>query len=184
MTEPVPGQTPEPAVTDAVTATPPAAEQQPTETPETSERPEARRTDATGETDAMDETGAAATGPDSANSATAGVEPTESTSTESTPAAPGGVAPEAVGPEAAVSEAAQSEAAGAEAGAGAGAVPPNPQELFGSLSLSAIEADIDRLMNDKMSQLDGMLAGLEDLVQRLEGEITNLEPPPDAPTTP
>lgn len=60
----------------------------------------------------------------------------------------------------------------------------NPQELFGSLSLSAIEADIDRLMSDKMSQLDGMLAGLEDLVQRLEGEITNLEPPPDGPDTP
>ena len=36
----------------------------------------------------------------------------------------------------------------------------NPQELFGSLSLSAIEADIDRLMSDKMSQLDGMLAAL------------------------
>ncbi|ONI82423.1 hypothetical protein ALI22I_40745 [Saccharothrix sp. ALI-22-I] len=60
----------------------------------------------------------------------------------------------------------------------------NPQELFGSLSLADIEADIDRLMNDKMSQLDGMLAGLEDLVQKLEGEITNLEPPPDDPTTP
>ncbi|MFI9007022.1 hypothetical protein ACIGNX_07310 [Actinosynnema sp. NPDC053489] len=55
----------------------------------------------------------------------------------------------------------------------------DPQELFGSLSLSAIEADIDRLMSDKMSQLDGMLAGLEELVQRLEGEITNLEPPSD-----
>ncbi|MEV8443144.1 hypothetical protein AB0425_37685 [Actinosynnema sp. NPDC051121] len=60
----------------------------------------------------------------------------------------------------------------------------NPQELFGSLSLAAIEADIDRLMSDKMSELDGMLAGLEDLVQRLEGEITNLEPPPDEADTP
>ncbi|MFD0199408.1 MULTISPECIES: hypothetical protein [Saccharothrix] len=60
----------------------------------------------------------------------------------------------------------------------------NPQELFGSLSLSAIEADIDRLMSDKMSQLDGMLAGLEELVQKLEGEITNLEPPPDEADTP
>ena len=57
----------------------------------------------------------------------------------------------------------------------------NPQELFGSLSLSAIEADIDRLMSDKMSQLDGMLEGLEELVQRLEGEITNLEQPPEEP---
>ncbi|MFE9744627.1 hypothetical protein ACFYOT_06960 [Saccharothrix saharensis] len=75
--------------------------------------------------------------------------------------------------------AAESPAAGGSGPAGA-----NPQELFGSLSLSAIEADIDRLMSDKMSQLDGMLAGLEDLVQRLEGEITNLETPPDEPHTP
>jgi hypothetical protein len=141
MTEPVPGQTPEPAVTDAAAATPPAAEQQPPEPPERSETPPAD---------------AAATGP----------EPTE---------------PEPTEPEPAESGPAEAQA---EGGAGAGTVPPNPQELFGSLSLSAIEADIDRLMNDKMSQLDGMLAGLEDLVQRLEGEITNLEPPPDDPATP
>ena len=56
--------------------------------------------------------------------------------------------------------------------------------MFGSLSLTDIEADIDRLMNDKMSELDGMLAGLEELVQRLEGEITNLEPPSDDANTP
>ncbi|MFD1152290.1 hypothetical protein, partial [Saccharothrix hoggarensis] len=72
----------------------------------------------------------------------------------------------------------------AEAGGPGAGGPVDPQELFGSLSLSAIEADIDRLMNDKMSELDGMLAGLEELVQRLEGEITNLEPPPDDPKTP
>ena len=113
MTEPVPGQTPEPAVADAATATPPpagpdAAQQQPTDTSAPTETPE----------------------------------PAEP--------APG----------------------------------VNPQELFGSLSLADIEADIDRLMNDKMSQLDGMLAGLEELVQKLEGEITNLEPPPEDTTTP
>jgi len=109
MTEPVPGQTPEPAVADDAIATPPPGG------PDT--------------TDTTDSAGAAgADGPQ----------------------------PAAV----------------------------NPQELFGSLSLSAIEADIDRLMSDKMSQLDGMLAGLEDLVQRLEGEITNLEQPPDESDTP
>ncbi|MEU4769575.1 hypothetical protein AB0H12_40760 [Actinosynnema sp. NPDC023794] len=113
MTEPVPGQTPEPAATDdAITTPPPAGE------PET------------------DEPGPAAGEPGAAGA------------DEPQPAA------------------------------------ANPQELFGSLSLSAIEADIDRLMSDKMSQLDGMLAGLEDLVQRLEGEITNLEAPPDESDTP
>lgn len=78
--------------------------------------------------------------------------------------------PDATTPDATGSDAAEPDAAGPAA---------NPQELFGSLSLAAIEADIDRLMSDKMSQLDGMLAGLEDLVQRLEGEITDLESPPD-----
>lgn len=73
---------------------------------------------------------------------------------------------------------------GGEPGAGADVPPTDPQELFGSLSLTAIEADIDRLMNDKMSELDGMLAGLEELVQKLEGEITQLEPPTDDTITP
>jgi hypothetical protein len=126
MTEPVPGQTPDPAVADAATATPGEARQQPIGTPEP---------DAT------------SAGPPSAEAEPTAAEPTAAEPTEGAPAA-------------------------------------NPQELFGSLSLAAIEADIDRLMNDKMSQLDGMLAGLEDLVQRLEGEITNLEPPPDGPATP
>jgi hypothetical protein len=60
----------------------------------------------------------------------------------------------------------------------------NPQELLGTLSLASIEADLDRLMTEKMSELDGMLAGLEELVQRLEGEITQLEPPDDDTRTP
>ncbi|WP_447004684.1 hypothetical protein ACRAKI_34725 [Saccharothrix isguenensis] len=156
MTEPVPGQTPEPAVTDAANATPPAADppaaaQQPTETHEPD---------------------LAATKPG----------PAESRSTDPVETAdPAGA--EAAG-RGARAESRTEASADAEGPAEAGAVPPNPQELFGSLSLSAIEADIDRLMNDKMSELDGMLAGLEDLVQRLEGEITNLEPPPDDPATP
>ncbi|KOX13725.1 hypothetical protein ADK67_43795 [Saccharothrix sp. NRRL B-16348] len=125
MTEPVPGQTPEPAVADDATET-----TTPAGRPDTAEAPEAAETPET--------------------------------------------------------EAAEAEAEGAGAAGAAGPQPAaaNPQELFGSLSLSAIEADIDRLMSDKMSQLDGMLAGLEDLVQRLEGEITNLEPPPDDSDTP
>ncbi|QFZ23644.1 hypothetical protein [Saccharothrix syringae] len=60
----------------------------------------------------------------------------------------------------------------------------NPRDAVGSLSLAAIEADIDRLMTEKMSELDGMLAGLEELVERLEGEITQLEPPTDDNPTP
>jgi hypothetical protein len=179
MTEPVPGQTPEPAVTDAAAVTPPAAdpsvaEQQPTEP--TAQRPETPPTDA------------AATGPEPVDAAATGPTPAESKPAPAEPAEPEQASSEAAGAEATGPEATEPEATGpeaqAEGGAGAGTVPPNPQELFGSLSLSAIEADIDRLMNDKMSQLDGMLAGLEDLVQRLEGEITNLEPPPDDPTTP
>jgi hypothetical protein len=59
--------------------------------------------------------------------------------------------------------------------------PPHvdPQLLFGGLSLDAIEADIDAMMADKMSRLDGMLSGLEELVVRLEGELTALETPPE-----
>ncbi|MEU5691399.1 hypothetical protein [Actinosynnema sp. NPDC020468] len=51
-------------------------------------------------------------------------------------------------------------------------------------SFAALEANLEALMNDKMSELDGMLAGLEELVVRLEGEITGLEPPPDGTATP
>ncbi|XVS64149.1 hypothetical protein ACQPYE_38885 [Actinosynnema sp. CA-299493] len=136
MTEPVPGQTPEPAVADDAIATPPPAGE-----------PDTAATDAT-------DTGGAAepgvTGP-----------ATAATDTADTPGTAG-----------------TDGADGPRPGAA------NPQELLGSLSLSAIEADIDRLMSDKMSQLDGMLAGLEDLVQRLEGEITNMESPSDGPDTP
>ncbi|MEV0676657.1 hypothetical protein AB0I60_09050 [Actinosynnema sp. NPDC050436] len=64
------------------------------------------------------------------------------------------------------------------------APPVDPQLLFGGLSLASIEADIDAMMSDKMTELDGMLAGLEELVVRLEGEITSLEAPPDDSPTP
>ena len=146
MTEPVPGQTPEPAVADDATATPPPAGEPDTAEPDTAE-------------------------PETAQPETARPEAVEPDTAQPDTARPGAVQPEATEQEPG------EQAAGEQAAA-------NPQELFGSLSLSAIEADIDRLMSDKMSQLDGMLAGLEELVQRLEGEITNLEPPPDEADTP
>ncbi|TQM82285.1 hypothetical protein FHX81_4686 [Saccharothrix saharensis] len=143
MTEPVPGQTPEPAAADGATTTPPPARE-----------PE----------------------PDPAERAVP-----EPAAAEPTDAEPGTAEADAAQPD---TEADGAPAAGSPAAGGPGSAAANPQELFGSLSLSAIEADIDRLMSDKMSQLDGMLAGLEDLVQRLEGEITDLETPPDEPHTP
>ncbi|GGP56567.1 hypothetical protein [Saccharothrix coeruleofusca] len=57
----------------------------------------------------------------------------------------------------------------------AGAEPPPAP------SMAAFEADLDALMNEKMGELDGMLAGLEQLVDRLEGEISQLEDLPDEP---
>ncbi|GAA1280694.1 hypothetical protein [Saccharothrix xinjiangensis] len=88
-------------------------------------------------------------------------------------------------PAGAPDQAAPADPAGTDPAGGAGEqAAGNPQDLFGTLSLASIEADIDRLMTEKMSELDGMLAGLEELVQRLEGEITQLEPPSDDTTTP
>ncbi|WP_158846985.1 hypothetical protein [Saccharothrix deserti] len=149
MTEPVPGQTPEPAVADAATATPPAdrhvTEQQPSGAPE----PDVTATEPPEQSDPSEPSKAAEQSEQSEGAEQS--EPSE------------GAEPPAAEPAAAA---------------------VNPQELFGSLSLTAIEADIDRLMNDKMSQLDGMLAGLEELVQKLEGEITSLETPPDDTPTP
>ncbi|WP_440899710.1 hypothetical protein [Actinosynnema sp.] len=55
----------------------------------------------------------------------------------------------------------------------------DPQAVFAGLSLASLEADLDALMSDKMGELDGMLAGLEQLVERLEGEVTQLEKPSD-----
>ncbi|PSL54986.1 hypothetical protein B0I31_106509 [Saccharothrix carnea] len=140
MTEPVPGQTPEPAAADDATAPPPPAREPETAEPGTTGP-------ATPELQTPETTESATPDPGTPDFGTSG--------------------------------------SGATAGDTTGAGPAvDPQELFGSLSLSAIEADIDRLMSDKMSQLDGMLAGLEELVQKLEGEITNLEQPPDEADTP
>ncbi|GAB2996257.1 hypothetical protein [Saccharothrix stipae] len=119
--------------------------------------------------------------PPAATTAPQAPEPTAPQAPEPAPAEPGPVEPE---PTAAAAPTAPEPAGPGPSGPDptpGPAAAANPQELFGSLSLSAIEADIDRLMSDKMSQLDGMLEGLEELVQRLEGEITNLEAPPDDP---
>ncbi|GAA1347352.1 hypothetical protein [Saccharothrix algeriensis] len=100
-------------------------------------------------------------------------------------AAGGPPAPDPTGdpgrPASAPEQAASGQAAPEQA---APTAPADPQELFGSLSLAAIEADIDAMMNDKMTELDGMLAGLEELVVKLEGELTQLEAPPDDSPTP
>ncbi len=132
-----------------------------------------------------------------------GTPPTEATAADSSPAEPTSEAVNGTGaatgtekPADAPAEKTTEEAAGASSPSAAeptnGTATPNagpsapvdPQLLFGSLSLSSIEADIDRMMNDKMTELDGMLAGLEQLVVRLEGEITALETPPDDSPTP
>jgi len=56
-----------------------------------------------------------------------------------------------------------------------------PPTDFQGLSIAAMEADIEALMNDKMSQLDEMLAGLELLVQKIEGDLDEIEEVPDPP---
>jgi len=105
-------------------------------------------------------------------------------------AAAGPPAPDPTGdpgrPTSAPEQAASGQAASGQAAPeqAAPTAPADPQELFGSLSLAAIEADIDAMMNDKMTELDGMLAGLEELVVKLEGELTQLEAPPDDSPTP
>ncbi|MFI9813052.1 hypothetical protein [Saccharothrix variisporea] len=126
----------------------------------------------------------AAPGPEAAEPAAPAPEAAEPAAPAAEPAAPQAeVAPEVPEAEAEVSAAADVTATGAVGPGGMPAV--DPQLLFGSLNLAAIEADIEAMMSDKMSELDGMLAGLEELVGRLESEITSLEtPPPDDTTTP
>lgn len=59
--------------------------------------------------------------------------------------------------------------------------PVDPQAIFSGASIAAMEADIEALMNDKMSQLDEMLEGLEQLVQKIEGDMDKIEEVSDPP---
>lgn len=53
----------------------------------------------------------------------------------------------------------------------------DPQNPFAGLSIAGLEADINSLMGERMSQLDEMLAGLEQLVEKIEKDIDNYDPP-------
>lgn len=59
--------------------------------------------------------------------------------------------------------------------------PMDPQAILASLSMSDMEADVEALMNDRMSKLDEMLDGLDQLVSRIEGEMDLFEGRVDPP---
>ncbi|MEO6088615.1 MAG: hypothetical protein ABIQ18_36445 [Umezawaea sp.] len=59
--------------------------------------------------------------------------------------------------------------------------PFDPQTIMAGLSITDMEADVDALLNDKMSKLDEMLDGLDQLVARIEGEVERIEKDPDPP---
>jgi hypothetical protein len=52
---------------------------------------------------------------------------------------------------------------------------PEAQMDQQGMSIAALEADIEALMNDRMSKLDEMLDGLEQLVQKIEGDLDQYE---------
>jgi hypothetical protein len=69
----------------------------------------------------------------------------------------------------------------------AGQIPPvvDPQEILNAISglnMAAIEADIESSFGARMAELDKMLEGLDDLVNKIESDIQNLDQPkPDSP---
>jgi len=69
----------------------------------------------------------------------------------------------------------------------AGEIPPavDPQEILKAISginLDAIETDIESAFGSRMAELDKMLEGLDDLVNKIEQDIQNLDQPkPDGP---
>ncbi|MEU0877839.1 hypothetical protein ABZ345_04510 [Lentzea sp. NPDC005914] len=73
------------------------------------------------------------------------------------------------------------------AGPSAEGLPPgvDPQEILKAISgvnLETIDADIESAFGAKMAELDKMLAGLDDLVNKIESDIQNLDQPkPDGP---
>lgn len=69
--------------------------------------------------------------------------------------------------------------------AGPDAPAVDPQEILQAISginLAAIDADIEGKFGAKMAELDKMLEGLDDLVNKIEADIQNLDQPkPDGP---
>ena len=69
----------------------------------------------------------------------------------------------------------------------AGQIPPavDPQEILKAISginMDAIEAYIYTSFGARMAELDKMLEGLDDLVNKIESDIQNLDQPkPDGP---
>jgi Skp family chaperone for outer membrane proteins len=61
----------------------------------------------------------------------------------------------------------------------------DPQEILKAISginLDAIDADIESAFGAKMAELDKMLEGLDDLVNKIEADIQHLDQPkPDGP---
>ena len=61
-------------------------------------------------------------------------------------------------------------------------IPPvvDPQEILKAISavnLAAIDADIESAFGARMAELDKMLEGLDDLVNKIEGDLQNLDQP-------
>jgi hypothetical protein len=57
----------------------------------------------------------------------------------------------------------------------------DPQAILAGLSITDMEADVEALLDDRMSKLDEMLDGLDQLVARIEGEMERLEQEDDPP---
>jgi hypothetical protein len=72
-------------------------------------------------------------------------------------------------------------------GQNAGQIPPavDPQEVLKAISgidLDSIDTDIESAFGARMAELDQMLAGLDDLVNKIELDLKNLDQPkPDGP---
>ncbi|MET8759266.1 hypothetical protein [Lentzea sp. NPDC004782] len=66
-------------------------------------------------------------------------------------------------------------------------IPPavDPQEVLKAISgidLDSIDTDIESAFGARMAELDQMLAGLDDLVNKIELDLKNLDQPkPDGP---
>ena len=72
-------------------------------------------------------------------------------------------------------------------GQNASQIPPavDQEAIFQALSginLNTIEADIESAFGSRMAELDKMLAGLDELVDKIEGDLKNMDQPkPDSP---